>query len=225
MIFTARVPNRDPEVCAEPDNVELYTGEMTDVTVCFMDKDNQDLILTVSSSASAVEVTPKETAVMIRATRPGEAVITVKATDPFDGSASVMFDVMVPNRAPEVRQKIPDMFLQWEDMYLNLDTYFKDPDGEKLVYMAESSDPKLFSARVDDWRLFVKPVAESDERAIITVTGTDPRGLFATTTFEVESQAGADTEWDDPSDLDSWDVRSEWIHERDQLPGYERAFG
>ena len=83
--------------------------------------------------------------------------------------------------APELRETIPNLFLQWEEMYVNLSIHFKDPDKEKIVYTAQSSDPTLFSARVDDWQLFLKPVAQSDGRATITVTGTDPGGLSATT--------------------------------------------
>lgn len=135
-----------------------------------------------SSNSEVVAASISGSAVQIRGVSPGNATVTVTGTDPDSLSAQVRFEVMVPNRPPEVRQNIPELRLPpGGSGAIILWTYFTEPDGESLTYHAESSDPSIMTAAVAGDTLIV--TARNLGTAAGTVTATDPGGLSTSQTF------------------------------------------
>ena len=66
--------------------------------------------------------------------------------------------------------------------------YFSDPDDDALRYSVVSSDVRVVTASVSGSILTLRPV--SDGFAIVTVTATDPDGLFATRQILVTVRPG-----------------------------------
>ncbi len=71
---------------------------------------------------------------------------------------------------------------------LTVSSYFADPDGDRLLYDARSSDPGV--ATVSAAGDTVTVVAVRRGAAAITVTASDPDGLEASQPFEVTVPAG-----------------------------------
>ncbi len=65
----------------------------------------------------------------------------------------------------------------------DLAPYFRDPDGDALSYVAESSSPGVATASVTGGRLSIAPQALG--MATVTVTASDPGGLTATQQVQV----------------------------------------
>ena len=87
------------------------------------------------------------------------------------------------NRTPVIRTVIPAHRLQvgGPAADLALDDYFGDPDGDSLVYEAESGDPGVAGARIEGGTLWLEPGAVDTTE--IEVTATDPDGLRAVQSF------------------------------------------
>ena len=125
-----------------------------------------------------------ETGFASRPVSPGDATITVTATDPDMLTAQIAIQVLVPNRPPELRAEMPPARMEPSDVVrLDLSEHFADPDGEELTYSAESSDAMVASAAVSADMLAV--TGEAAGSATVTVTATDPGGLTATGTMEI----------------------------------------
>ena len=188
-------------VCDIPSSVSLTLevggrgASMGIVGVC-TDPDGDDLRFAVrSSSPSVVSVsTPSgpQADYSITAVGPGTATITVSATDPDGLSDSASFPVTVTpdpddnggNEDPETVGSIPTItvgrgFVSDE---INLDSYFRDRDGDRLNYRATSTSPSTVSVRVEDRN----ELTVSGRRAgsvTITVTASDGNGGTATQRF------------------------------------------
>ena len=83
------------------------------------------------------------------------------------------------NRTPVIRSVIPAHRLQagGPATDLALSEYFGDPDGDSLVYEAESGDPSVAAARIEGGTLRLEPGAVDTTE--IEVAATDPEGLRA----------------------------------------------
>ncbi|MDE2974061.1 MAG: Ig-like domain-containing protein, partial [Gemmatimonadota bacterium] len=102
-------------------------------------------------------------------------------------TATQLFDVTVAdNQPPEPVGAIPDRTVAaGDEVSINVEPYFTDPDGDDLEYSAASSSEAV--ATVDlagEGRLDVQGRARGE--ATVTVTATDPGGLAAAQEFEVE---------------------------------------
>ena len=89
-----------------------------------------------------------------------------------------------PNRAPVAIGTIPDWtssIYGWE--YLDVSSYFSDPDDDALSYGAVSSDTAVVISYVAAGRVLIR--AYSFGTARVTVTARDPGGLEATQTIAV----------------------------------------
>ena len=83
-----------------------------------------------------------------------------------------------PNRAPERQGTIPGQTLQpGESSTFDIADFFNDPDGDRLTYTAASSHADHATATVSGSDLTISGIAEGDPS--VTVTATDPGGLFA----------------------------------------------
>ena len=124
-------------------------------------------------------------------TGPREHALVVAATDrgglrATAGATVVVTDV---NEAPEVAARIAIAALEAHGAVVqeDLDAYFRDPDGDALVYAAESSDTSVVVASVAGGVLVVRPLAIGT--ASVTVRATDPGGLAVEQTVEVVVEA------------------------------------
>ena len=99
------------------------------------------------------------------------------------GDPIVLF-VESSNRPPVIIRPIPPYVLGSGGRAAELTgtRYFRDPDGDVLVYTASSRDPAI-AATVDDGRVTLAPRAEGT--ATFTLTATDPAGLAVRQTVPV----------------------------------------
>ena len=96
--------------------------------------------------------------------------------------------VTVPsNRAPQTSQSISDqtVFLG-EDVQLDMQSYFSDPDGDTLTYDATSSNTHVATVSVAGSTVTVSTMNLG--RANVRVTARDPAGLTATQSFSVTGE-------------------------------------
>lgn len=172
-----------PVACGSIPQQTLHAGEREVVTPCFEDPEMEPISLSAASSNSQVaDASISGSAVQIRGVSPGNATVTVTATDPDSLTARVRFEVLVPNRAPEVIRTIPDLrFAPGRSGGILLSLFFEDPDAETLSYEAESSNPSVMTMSVAGDTLIM--TAGDPGAATGTVTATDPGGLSASQTF------------------------------------------
>ena len=185
--FRVKVPNRGPvAVDSIPEQiVEVGDTTMQEVSGRFSDPDGDSLVFAAfSSDTTRVGVSVRLGTVSINAIRKGAAAVTVSATDSEGLSASLVFAVTAPNRPPVALSEIPAVTVPVrESAAVDMSSYFGDPDGDSLAYMAAVSDSSLVSASVSGTTVVVAATLKGT--AIVTVTATDPEGLTATHEFTV----------------------------------------
>ena len=91
--------------------------------------------------------------------------------------------ITVPsNRSPLISQAIPDQTaLLGDDVRLDMQDYFSDPDGDTLTFEANSSNTHVATVSVSG--SLVTLTAMNLGRSDISVTATDPDGLSVTQRF------------------------------------------
>ena len=184
--FLVTVPNRGPVVGEQIPAQMLYKRETTtlDLSPHFGDPDG-DVLTYVAETTDGSVVTAEVTGAMLvmKTGTPGEAELTVTATDPGGLSASQSFAVTVLNRAPAATTPIPEQTIGLGTPgTVDLSLHFADPDGDALVYTAVSSD-RVVRVSVRESTLTLRARAKGS--AEVTVTATDPDDLSATQTFTV----------------------------------------
>ena len=92
---------------------------------------------------------------------------------------------MVSNQPPSAVGSIPSQTLELGQgtKSVNASFNFLDPEGDKLVYTASSSDESMVKATVNGHQIVLNPVALG--RAVVTVTATDPKGEKVTQDIRV----------------------------------------
>ncbi len=184
------VPNRAPEPLGAMDDLTIKPGTSVSLGVSpyFTDPDGDELTYAAASSGTAVAtVEVSGDTVAVTGEAEGDATVTVTARDPDGLTATQLFDVTVAdNQPPEPVGAIPDRTVAaGDEVSINVEPYFTDPDGDDLEYSAASSSEAV--ATVDlagEGRLDVQGRARGE--ATVTVTATDPGGLAAAQEFEVE---------------------------------------
>ncbi len=188
--FTVRGSNRAPRAVGTiPDRVATVGGTVSvDVSTYFTDPDNDDLEYSAASSNTSVAtVGTSGTTVTVAGEAVGAATITVTARDPSDRTATQRFAVTVrtTNLAPEAVRTIPDQTVdEGDEIEINVEPFFDDPDGDDLEYSATSSRDDIASVDVLEGST-IQVTGHQDGKATITVTAEDPGGLTATQRFEV----------------------------------------
>ena len=178
--------NGPPRVCDEIPEQELFTGQDVLLEPCFVDPEGEELTLAATSSEEPVataQVYGLE--VNIQAISPGDADVTVTATDPGGRSASLGIGVLVPNRPPHADGELSDVrMLVADTTELPIDLYFADPDGEPLTFTAVSGDPSVASASIQDSStLVVRGLRHG--ATTLALTATDPGELTGERTVDV----------------------------------------
>ena len=189
--FVVTVPNRAPEPVGAMDElvIEPGTSVWVGVSPYFTDPDGDVLTYVATSSNTAVAtVEVSGDTVTVAGDAEGTATITVTARDPGGLTATQRFDARVEvfNSSPEPVGTIPDRTIDaGEELSIDVEPYFRDPDGDELEYEAISSSEEVATADiVGAARLNVEGQARGE--ATITVTATDPGGLAAVQEFDVE---------------------------------------
>ena len=173
-----------------PDRTVTLDDEIpVDAEPYFTDPDGDDLDYTAASSDTDIAtVRVSGSDVRAKGQDEGVATITVTATDPGGLFARQSFELTVedlPNQAPVVVRPIVDLVANPGDRYgASLIRVFTDPDGDDLAWSTSSANTGVAESEISGDSIFVDAVAVGS--TMVTVTATDPDGLFATDTFTVE---------------------------------------
>ena len=185
--FQVVVPNRAPVAVGVIPSLELEAGDSAavDVSGHFSDPDGQGLSYAAASSDTGVAtVSAKGSVFTFGARAKGMATVTVTATDPGGLAAVQSFTVTVPNRAPQPVGSMPARTVEvGETVMQELLSYFRDPDGDELVYAAAAADARVAGVSVHGGTVSVAALAKGG--TTVTVTATDTEGLAATQMFAV----------------------------------------
>ena len=178
---TVNPPNRPPAVADTIAVGSLSLGESVtvDVSGAFRDPDGDELIHgAMSSDSSVVTASAVGVTLTLTARRAGTATVAVTARDREGLSArqDVRVTVDTPNRPPEAVEMLGPRGLPAGDAdTLDVSPYFRDPDGDSLVYAAATTDPDIAVASASGTIVTVTGVAPG--RVTLTVTARDPGGL------------------------------------------------
>ena len=173
------IPNRSILTTEEPTRLELtsrFQGE--------------DLSYTATSSrpgVASVAFDEETGELVITAIRSGATFISVTATNPDRGKATITFRVTVstPNDPPEAIGAVPDqtLYLDGTGTQLDLTGYFRDPDNDPLHLIPQSSNPMVVTATSIGNVVILNLVGVGEAR--MTVIAEDPNGATAFITFTV----------------------------------------
>ena len=185
--FEVLVPNRAPVAAGTIEDREVYVGDTValDVAGYFTDPDGDTLTYAaVSADSIRASVSMSGSTVTVRGLAVGDATVTVTARDPEGLAAEQRLVVTVPNRAPEAVGTIGDQKVHVGDkVAVDVAGHFTDPDGQELVYTAESSGPAMVSVAASGSTVTLAGMGVGD--ATVTVTAQDPGGLVAEQRFRV----------------------------------------
>ncbi len=190
------VANRAPTTVGTipAQTVNAGGGNILNLSSYFSDPDSDALsYAAVSSNGSVATVGVSGGLLTITGVAVGSATITASASDGSQ-SASQSISVTVNAAVSQTRQQntrptavgtIPAQTLTVGGSVagVNLTSYFSDPNGDTLTYMASSSNTGVATVGLSGSTVTVTPVAAG--AATITTMGVDPGGLSATQTFTV----------------------------------------
>ena len=185
LCFAACDSPQPPGLCGSIPEQTLFVGESATVNFCFDDPDEDMLdFLLVSSDPGIVTAVATGSTATVTAISPGNALVTMIATDPTGLKAQQSFRVVVPNRAPVAVGTIADREVMVGDSAtVDVSGHFSEPDGQGLSYAATVSDSAVADVSVAG--AVVTIVATAKGEVTVTVTATDPGGLAAMQSFRV----------------------------------------
>ena len=204
--FAAACGSKAPVVCGDAiPQQEVFATESKTVTVCFEDPGGGELNYSIATSDElVVRAFMRGEAAGITGVAPGQATVSVTATNEADQSVTVDFKVLVPNRAPIFVSTITEAQVGWKQTLLwDLSGFFEEPDGEDMTFAAMSSNSGAIDVRVDDSIATVSGVSEGS--AQITLTATDPHGLEGKGTVNVTLVPPVfEDDFDSEASFDNW---------------------
>lgn len=177
-----------PTICGDPiEDQVLHYGEEHLEDFCFSDPEGAKLVFTASSSDTEVgTIVVVGEAVYIMARGVGNATMTVQAEDPGGNTASMDFNLEVPNRPPfGTLGELPRTRILTEQVReYYVDDFFRDPDKDPLFYTASIENTAVASGGMEDsLRLVITGLTVGE--TTVTLTATDPHGGVAEVTGEI----------------------------------------
>ena len=159
----------------------------------FQDPGGGSLVFTAASSEpTIVTATVSASDVVLTGVAEGSARVTVAATDPRGLSVGQTFSVTVQPRGsgPVAVGVLPRVSIEAGGVeVLHAPSHFRDPDDDALSYRAETTDASIATASTTGSAVTVRGVTAGT--TTLTLTATDPSGLSATQSAEVEVSAPA----------------------------------
>ncbi len=190
---TVQSGNRAPVARGQIPSQTVTEGGTATVNVSsyFRDPDGDALVYSAATSNAAVAgVSVSGSTMTIAGVAPGTATVTVTARDPGGLEAVQSASVTVAQGRPVAVGTIPPLTLtEGKTERVRVDPFFRDPDGDRLVYSAESSDANVASASFTVSPSWMAIVGVAPGTATVTVTARDPGGLTATQSMSVTVQA------------------------------------
>lgn len=152
----------------------------------FQSPDGLPLTYSVSHSAPSkayVDINGTDIEISLTRYQRGIDTITVVADDGISTDTSRFLLVIKPvNHAPTVYATIPQQSTKKNaKLLLNLAGYFRDVDGDKLVYTVAPQNTSMLSATVKDSIATLVPQSLASGATSFSVTAADSTGAFATT--------------------------------------------
>ena len=189
--FTVTVegPNQAPQPVGSIAPQALVAGDSVTVNVAafFTDPDGDTLTYRATTSDAGVATASVSASIVtVAGVGAGTASVTVTASDPDGLTAAQEISVTVegPNQAPRAVGTIDALtLLVGAEVTTDVASYFDDPDGDVLTFMAATSDDAVATASVSGSQVAVTGVAVGT--ANITITAHDPDGLSAMQTMGV----------------------------------------
>ena len=179
--FAVTVPNRTPvaEQAIPPRTIEVGDSAVLELSPFFSDPDGDPLVYEAAASdASMTLASVTGAALTIAAIAKGETTIAITAADTEGLATTQAFAVTVPNRAPRAEGTIPSWDAEPGDTaQVDLAPYFRDPDGDHLVFAAAASDSATIDVGVSGAAVTIVALAKGE--ATVRVTATDTDGLTA----------------------------------------------
>ena len=176
---------KPPTVCSDLPQQRVFVGQTGTVAPCFEDPGGGTLSFTAESSDHSV-ATANSVAdgVVFGGVSPGEAVVTVTATNDNKLSAKAAFLVLVPNRPPTYASHLETArIVLGRGLRLDLRELFTEPDGEKMTFTGTSSASAIAGVSVVANSALVTGL--SGGVAQVTLTATDTHGAEATGTIRI----------------------------------------
>ncbi len=207
--FTVTVMDQPPRVVAPIGDATLTVGGeplVVDLTGVFNDPEGETLTFSASAApAGTVAVDVDGSLLTVTAEAPGQATVSVTATDPAGNPAADAFVVTVADQAPVVVDPVGDaaLVLGGGPLTVDLGAAFEDPEGAALSFAADADPAGVADAEVDGSTLTVTP--EALGQTTVTVTATDPAGnpaadAFVVTVTEPSVSVGAPSATPNPAE-------------------------
>ena len=183
-------PGQGPVAVALIPEQSVGVGQARTLSVAghFQDPDGGSLDFSaVSSDPNIVTAAASRSDVTLTGVTEGRATVTVTATD-SDGlsiSQTALVRVEPKGQAPVTVGDIPTQSINAGGVAIfGVAPYFRDPEGADLSYDAGTSNSTIATASATGSTVTVRGVAAG--KTTLTVTATDPSGLSATQSAEVE---------------------------------------
>ena len=185
---TVTEPNEPPVAEGTIDDQTVVAGSSVEVDISanFSDPDDDELTYDATSSDEAVATVATEGAVVtVTGIAPGNATVTVTASDAGMLSASLEFGVTVtpPPVPPEIVDTIPTHDMIVDSMVvLDVSPYFEEENSD-LTYTAAISDETVAVASVDGSTVTTTGTGAAEDSisvAMLSVTATNEDGLSVT---------------------------------------------
>lgn len=183
--FSATTLSNHPPVIQVIDSADVVMKAHENVNLQFeaTDPDNHDLYWSIINTVKGVELIDLgygKAQITITGVKcdEGKQNFTLKVEDEYGLAHTqiVNFDVL-PNHAPEIVNTIEDIYMGQinNEIVLNIEDYFIDPDGEKPKFTFTNTNPAVVHINESKGKLYV--VSLSYGIAEIIIKATDAKGL------------------------------------------------
>ena len=192
-VVTVVPPGRGPVAAAPIPEQSVAVGQARAISVAdhFQDPGGGSLSFTASSSNPDIATAAASGSdVTLTGVAEGRAAVTVTATDAGGLSATQSISVTVEprGRAPATVGNLGGLSIEAAGVdFFDAAPYFSDPEGDDLSYDASTSDPAIATASATGSIVTVRGISAG--RTTLTVTATDPSGLSASQSAEVDVSA------------------------------------